>query len=590
MSGGGLLRPEDVEAFESYLGEGTGDFAGLLECIGRTISAGAAEGRFTEKQARADLGFALWVGYACNNCDDYEHYCTACDWLSAVEQQASGCGVWHYRYANALMYCGKPRLALEYASRGVSEDPDYPWCWLTLGRLRAHFGDAEGAAAAALRGLQLVPDDPEFLGLLDDLSAGRTLEEMEFRFIDPGRDPGVQGTVQEAFWYGDGEPSSRAEAVMGICVDEEGLAAAKAALSPEGWIADHPYCTYMARTPSGQVLVTLAMNEAFLSKMPPESLARIAGSLPEMEAAARDTLPPASASRPLYGLTVDRRLRPMLSFGGFGEDSPVTVSFDQDLQVARRDAQGGPFVAIVLLGEGGCDLGEVKGRLLRDWGVACSEDPEDGSLVFECDGHLAAYSLVDGPVPGSEAEENAANNYMWPGAVLAASMHRSHLLVALVNHGGTPVEAAVLHTRMVAAACSDPNALGVYFQGSVVSPEAYLEEAGSIRSGGLPVLDWVWIGLYRGEDGGICAYTRGMSAFGRDEMEVTGARDSPERVRDFVYSIARHVLENDVFLSDGDELWFSEEESVRVGRSPGLSVDGPSLKIAYPRRRLPAVS
>ncbi len=52
--------------------------------------------------------------YACNNLSDYEHYYTAAEWLSRVKDRTSGCGVWHYRYANAIMYCEKLALALEY--------------------------------------------------------------------------------------------------------------------------------------------------------------------------------------------------------------------------------------------------------------------------------------------------------------------------------------------------------------------------------------------------------------------------------------------------------------------------------------------
>ena len=143
-----VLGPEEIEALESFSDGSTTDCSGMLEYLGHFISKGVSEGRFTEKQAHHDLGIALWVAYACNNLDDYEHYYTASEWLSRVEDIASGCGVWYYRYANALMYCGKPSRALEYCERGIREDPDYPWTWLTLGRLRSHFGDRRGAEEA----------------------------------------------------------------------------------------------------------------------------------------------------------------------------------------------------------------------------------------------------------------------------------------------------------------------------------------------------------------------------------------------------------------------------------------------------------
>ncbi|MDO5861310.1 MAG: DUF4261 domain-containing protein [Thermoplasmata archaeon] len=584
MSGeSGLLRPQDIEGFESYMEGDAGNFHAMLESIGRTISEGIAEGRFTEKQAHEDLDIALWIGYACNNIDDYEHYLTAVEWLSRVERSASGCGVWYYRYANALLYIGKPRLAMEYLSRGVDEDPDYPWCWLTLGRLRAHFGDREGAIAAAMRGLQIVPDDAEFNRLLDDISAGRSLEEMEFHFIGDERDDTLGDDVHEAFWYEDGEPSLRAEAVMGMAVDPEGLAEVKEALSPTGWIPDHPYCTYMLDTPSGQVMVTFAMNEAFISKMPADDLRRIIDSIPEMEKEAREVLGERAATRPLYGVMVDRRLRPTLSFGGFEDDSPVIVSFDEELRVMRQDTMGGPFIAIVLLSDPSADLELVRAALQSDWGIKTPEPDGDDSLVFECDGHLAAYSLVRHPVPDGEAEENAANNFLWPEGVEEVSRHRAHLMVALVNHSGSPVDAALMHAKLVAAACSLGNAIGVYFQGTVLSPEMYLAEAMRMKSGELPVGCWIWVGLYSTPEGGISSYTQGLEAFGRDEIEVLNADAPPEKVMRFVCGVLQYLLETDVVLDGIDTIGYSDEENLSVEHGPGVSIEGNSFKISYPK-------
>ena len=50
---------------------------------------------------------------------------------------------------------------------------------------RAHFGDRAGALAAADRGLALEPGDYEFTTLRREIQKGRTLEEMEFHWIDP---------------------------------------------------------------------------------------------------------------------------------------------------------------------------------------------------------------------------------------------------------------------------------------------------------------------------------------------------------------------------------------------------------------------
>ena len=92
---GSLLGEEQVDTIRSFIGESTIDCGAILEYIGGFISKGISEGRFTEKQAHHDLGLALWVAYACNNMDDYEHYYTSAEWLSRVEDLAKGCGVWY---------------------------------------------------------------------------------------------------------------------------------------------------------------------------------------------------------------------------------------------------------------------------------------------------------------------------------------------------------------------------------------------------------------------------------------------------------------------------------------------------------------
>ncbi len=572
----GILRPEDIESFESYVDDDRGDFEAMLECIGRTIAEGMRESRFTEQQVQNDLELALWISYACINMDDYEHYCTACEWLSRVEESARGCGTWYYRYANALLYCGKPRMAMEYLSRGVAEDPSYPWNWLTLGRLKAFYGDRKGAQEAVAEGLKLVPDDPEFLTLASDIEKGASLESMEMHPICEGKD------LRHALESEDPELSSKAESVMGIVLNRRGLDAVRRILRPEGWIADHPYCTFMGRVGDAQVLFTLAMNEAFASKLPADAVRRIVDSLPALEETARGMLPPEASGKSLYGVTVYRDLGVMLSFGGFEEEGSATVSFDRNLQPLRPQVSGGPFVAFVLLSSPSWDPAAIPHTLLMEWGIRFSEKPEGDSLVFEYDGDLGAYSLVKTPVPHEEAEENARNNYMWPEAAEVASKHQAHLLIALVNHGGSPMDAAMMHTKMVAAACKLPNATAVYFQGTVVSTEDYLAEAEKIREGDIPISDWIWFGIYNSEQG-CGGYTRGMETFGRREVEIVGMDTSSAEVRTILSELAYHLIVNDEFLSDGDIVELPDGRRMTVTESPGVALEGDTLKISIER-------
>ena len=90
------------------------------------------------------------------------------------------------------MYCGRLEEARSYAEKGAQEEPDYPWVWLQVGKLRAHFGDQAGALDAVKQGLNLEPGDYEFLTLQEEVKAGATLEQMEYHWINPDADQLLQ--------------------------------------------------------------------------------------------------------------------------------------------------------------------------------------------------------------------------------------------------------------------------------------------------------------------------------------------------------------------------------------------------------------
>ena len=130
-----VLTAEDVAALEGMCGDVSGYFYKMLDYIDQRIRDGVRRGEFTEEQARADLELALWYAYACNNIDDYDYYYKAAAWMPASEPaaRAARSGIWYYRYACALMYCGRLEEARQYAETGVALDPDYPWGWLETG-------------------------------------------------------------------------------------------------------------------------------------------------------------------------------------------------------------------------------------------------------------------------------------------------------------------------------------------------------------------------------------------------------------------------------------------------------------------------
>ena len=99
------------------------------------------------------------------------------------------------------------------------------------------------------------------------------------------------------------------------------------------------------------------------------------------------------------------------------------------------------------------------------------------------------------------------------------------------------LEAARLQVKLVCAACGQDGVLGIYANGTVYQPEFYLEAAQMMEDGSLPLLNLVWPGLYRRE-GGLCAYTEGLRAFGKAGVELGRHRTEGRHTRHHLDRIA----------------------------------------------------
>lgn len=159
-----IITKEWAEKFEnhSYLHE-------ILEGIEQIQK----ENGYTDEEMDNDLDTALWKAYVYNNMDSYEFYELSEKTLAKVKDKGINNGIWCYRYSCALVYLRKYEEALEYSRHGVKVEPDYPWGYLQLGRLCYKFNLIDEAYKAIEKGLELVPNDYEFLTLKDDIENNR---------------------------------------------------------------------------------------------------------------------------------------------------------------------------------------------------------------------------------------------------------------------------------------------------------------------------------------------------------------------------------------------------------------------------------
>ena len=241
----------------------------------------------------------------------------------------------------------------------------------------------------------------------------------------------------------------------------------------------------------------------------------------------------------------------------------------------------GTLVGFVLLNTKECDFERIKKNLKADWkDVDWRKVTKEGSaLVFEVDDMMLCLSYFDAPVPDKEAEYNAENNYLWPEAVEVTKTHVAQLCVAVLSRNVSIVEAGELFVKGASSCLKLANAIGFYASGTVFEPKFYIEASTVMKEDTLPMLNWIYFGFTRGKQGpGI--YTYGMTAFGKDELEILDSRMRPEELSEFLYDVVYYILESDVTLRDGETIGMSEEQKLAITRSEGVSVDGFSLKIA----------
>lgn len=253
----------------------------------------------------------------------------------------------------------------------------------------------------------------------------------------------------------------------------------------------------------------------------------------------------------------------------------------------------GSFNGFVLLDSEDWDKEKFISDFKRDWGIELSETEGDNNGEKESEGaeqllfaQTGAYTVVVGyigaPIPDGEAEHWAGANFMWKDAVQVVSGHKAQLIVTIFGGDDDLLEKGTIFVRTVCTALKQDNAIAFYTDGIVYSPQQYLDFSGMMEDDGLPILNWIWYGIYFDEKrAGV--YTYGMRRFGKDEMEVIVDRETADlnAVRGFLLNITAYVLTENVTLKDGETIGFSAEQKLKITLSPGIGVHGNTLKIEY---------
>lgn len=226
-----------------------------------------------------------------------------------------------------------------------------------------------------------------------------------------------------------------------------------------------------------------------------------------------------------------------------------------------------------------CDFEKIKKNLKADWNIELNSEIKDKTTVFNVGNTMVGLTFVSAPVPNGEAETNAKNNIFWEDGVKVTSEHKSHMIVAVMG-GKDPLKSAKLFVKVSSSILKLENTIGIYKNPTVIPSDMYIEVAEELKEDSFPILDVVYIGMYR-SDNGICGYTEGLKYFGKKEIEVLDTDVEVFELYEFLIDIANYVITSDVKLNEGETIGFSAEQKLPITISEGVALKEDTIKIEF---------
>ena len=207
---------------------------------------------------------------------------------------------------------------------------------------------------------------------------------------------------------------------------------------------------------------------------------------------------------------------------------------------------------------------------------------DDQAAVIKIGGEQVAIGAMPVPVPQGDIEGTAAYTYNWPTAVEDLKDHQGHLIVSVLAGDGTPVERYRIFTSVIASLLRTTNAIGVYkgSQSLLISGKQYLEIAAMMSKDWLPLYLWIYFG-FRSFENKNSAYTYGLKAFNKKEMEILDSDRPLGDIESFLFNMCHYVLDNNIEFRHGEACGGSADERIPIRLSPGRFVEGESLKMGY---------
>ena len=253
------------------------------------------------------------------------------------------------------------------------------------------------------------------------------------------------------------------------------------------------------------------------------------------------------------------------------------ANVEKEREVAAEQAE--PFQAHILLKNGAFSFAAFEQALTAEWEVQLKSDEksDEANASYTADDIRLQCSCQKTPHAQAELMKAAKQNSAWKEAEAVVKSHTAGVHVTVCG-GGSSKDRGFLFAKVITTCARMENVVGIHMNEVVYEPKFFLTLEEILKTGKLPVLDLVWIGMANGAQGTSC-FTRGMKAFGKPEFEILNAAQSTAELRKMMVNITDYVISNDAFLHHGETIGYTGNTRLSITQSKGVNVKGSSLKI-----------
>lgn len=215
------------------------------------------------------------------------------------------------------------------------------------------------------------------------------------------------------------------------------------------------------------------------------------------------------------------------------------------------------------------------------WGLKISDSGgDDEASVIDIAGHEVAIAFMSVPIPWGDIEGTAKYAYNWSKVLTDLEDHTGHAIVSILAGEGSPVERFMLRSKVLYSMLATSNAVGVYQGGQslLVKRGQYLGTMDKLGPDDLPIQLWIYIGLKEYKSAN-CAYTYGLTAFGKKEFEIINSNLSLEELYSLLLTFSSYVITRNIVLKNGETIGYTPEHKIALKISEGAFVEGESIKL-----------